>query len=141
MSASMTNTIELTPAEAFAAIALTAVAADGVITDSESQIIRSTLKRMDLFNDYTAETKTEMIQRLLEQIQSHGYESLMQAAISKLPANLKDTAFAVATDIILSDGDLANEEEELLNALYNALGLSEDLATKIIDVMLIKNKG
>ena len=47
----------------------------------------------------------------------------------------------MATDIILSDGDLADEEEELLNALYNALGISEDMATKIIDVMLIKNKG
>ena len=141
MSTSMTNAIELTPAEAFAAIALTAVAADGVITDSESQIIKSTLARMDLFNDYSSETKTEMMQRLLEQIQSHGYDSLMQAAIAKLPENLKDTAFAVATDIILSDGDLADEEEELLNALYNALDLSEELATKIIDVMLIKNKG
>ncbi|MEB3278005.1 MAG: tellurite resistance TerB family protein [Lyngbya sp.] len=141
MSTSMTNAIELTPAEAFAAIALTAVAADGVITDSESQIIKSTLARMDLFNDYSSETKTEMMQRLLEQIQSRGYDSLMQAAIAKLPENLKDTAFAVATDIILSDGDLADEEEELLNALYNALDLSEELATKIIDVMLIKNKG
>ncbi|WP_413165120.1 tellurite resistance TerB family protein [Capilliphycus salinus ALCB114379] len=141
MSTSMTNAIELTPAEAFAAIALTAVAADGVITDSESQIIKSTLKRMNLFNDYTAETKTEMMQRLLEQIQEKGYEVVMQSAIAKLPANLKDTAFAVATDIILSDGDLADEEEELLNALYNALGISEEMATKIIDVMLIKNKG
>jgi uncharacterized tellurite resistance protein B-like protein len=141
MSSSMTNTIELTPAEAFAAIALTAVAADGIITDSESQIIKSTLARMDLFGEYTAENKTQMIQRLLEQIEKHGYEPLMQSAITKLPANLKDTAFAVATDIILSDGDLADEEEELLNALYNALGISEDMATKIIDVMLIKNKG
>ncbi|EAW36838.1 hypothetical protein L8106_26792 [Lyngbya sp. PCC 8106] len=137
----MTNTIELTPAEAFAAIALTAVAADGIITDSESQIIKSTLARMDLFGEYTAENKTKMIQRLLEQIENQGYEPLMQSAITKLPANLKDTAFAVATDIILSDGDLADEEEELLNALYNALGISEEMATKIIDVMLIKNKG
>jgi tellurite resistance protein len=141
MSTSMSNAIELTPAEAFAAIALTAVAADGMITDSESQIIKTTFKRMDLFSGYTAESKTEMIQRLLDQIQEKGYEVVMQSAIAKLPGNLKDTAFAVATDIILSDGDLADEEEELLNALYNALGIEEEMATKIIDVMLIKNKG
>ena len=141
MSPSTTNAIELTPAEAFAAITLTAVAADGKITDSESQIIKSTLRRMDLFGDYTAETKTEMIEKLLEQIQNHGYDALMEAAIAKLPENLKDTAFAVATDIVLSDGDLTDEEEQLLNALYNALDLDKDIATKIIDVMLIKNKG
>ncbi len=141
MSPSMTNAIELTPAEAFAAIALTAVAADGMITDSESQIIKTTFKRMELFKGYTAESKTEMIQRLLEQIQGKGYEAIMQSAIAKLPENLKETAFAVATDIVLSDGDLADEEEELLNALYNALEIKEDVATKIIDVMLIKNRG
>ncbi|MDY7023534.1 MAG: tellurite resistance TerB family protein [Cyanobacteriota bacterium] len=141
MSTSMSSTIELTPPQAFAAIALTAVAADGVITDSESQIVKSTLARMELFSHYSKEAKSEMLQQLLEQIKNSGYESLMQAAIAKLPADLKDTAFAVATDIILSDGDLADEEEQLLNALYSALEISEDVANKIIDVMQIKNKG
>ncbi|MDP8933970.1 MAG: Tellurite resistance protein TerB, partial [Cyanobacteriota bacterium] len=41
----------------------------------------------------------------------------------------------------LADGEVSEEEEQLLNDLYSALGLSEDIALKIIDVMLIKNKG
>ncbi|MGL5082221.1 MAG: tellurite resistance TerB family protein [Microcoleaceae cyanobacterium] len=141
MSTAPSNAVELTPAEAFAAIALTAVAADGVITNSESQILRTTFTRMQLFQGYSAESKNEMLDRLLSQIKLEGYETLMKTAITKLPQDLRETAFAVATDITLSDGELADEEESLLDALYNSLGLSEEVANKIIDVMLIKNKG
>jgi tellurite resistance protein len=58
-----------------------------------------------------------------------------------LPDELKETVFAVTTDIALADGEVSQEEEQLLNDLYSALGLSEEIALKIIDVMLIKNKG
>ncbi|NJK39654.1 MAG: tellurite resistance TerB family protein [Oscillatoriales cyanobacterium RM2_1_1] len=141
MSSSASHTINLTPAEAFAAIALVAIAADGVIANSESQILRATFARMQLFQDYSAESKNEMLTRLLDQIKQQGYEALMKVAVQKIPPDLKETAFAVATDITLSDGELADEEEQLLDALYNSLGLSEEIAAKIIDVMLIKNKG
>ena len=49
--------------------------------------------------------------------------------------------FAVSTDLVLVDGNLAEEEEQLLNELYNALEISETVANNIIDVMMIKNKG
>jgi len=47
----------------------------------------------------------------------------------------------VTTDIALADGEVSEEEEQLLNDLYGALGISEEVALNIIDVMLIKNKG
>jgi len=61
--------------------------------------------------------------------------------LATLPDELKETVFAVTTDMALADGEVSEEEEQLLNDLYSALGLSEDIALKIIDVMLIKNKG
>lgn len=140
-SPSTTSTIELTPPEAFAAIALTAVAADGVIQAEEAQIIQTTLARMELFKPYSEDAKREMLDRLLGYINQQGYDTLLKAAIVKLPSELRETAFAVATDITLSDGDLAEEEENLLNDLYNSLKISEETATKIIDVLLIKNQG
>jgi tellurite resistance protein len=140
-AASQTANIQLSPAEAFAAIALTAVAADGYITGSETQIINTTLSRMQLFSQYSEEEKRSMIDRLFCQIQEQGYDMLMAAAIAQLPGNLKETVFAIATDITLADGELSEEEENLLNALYNSLEIEEEMATKIIDVMLIKNRG
>ncbi|MGB3533037.1 MAG: tellurite resistance TerB family protein [Microcoleaceae cyanobacterium] len=140
-TASQTANIQLSPAEAFAAIALTAVAADGYVTGSETQIINTTLSRMQLFSEYSEEEKRSMIDRLFCQIQQQGYDTLMTAAIAQLPGNLKETVFAIATDITLADGELSEEEENLLNALYSSLEISEEMATKIIDVMLIKNRG
>ncbi|MGF1493594.1 MAG: tellurite resistance TerB family protein [Microcoleaceae cyanobacterium] len=141
MSSAPSQTIELTPAEAFAAIALITVAADGIIASGESGALRTTLARMQLFNNYSADEKTKMLDKLLDQIKTHGCDVLLQSATGKLPVELKETVFAVATDIALSDGELADEEERILDSLYNSLGLSEEMATKIIDVMLIKNKG
>ena len=133
--------IQLEPAEAFAAIALIAVAADGVITRSESQGINNIFSRMQLFSDYPKERKTEMQDRLLGMIKNKEIKPLFDAAVAKLPKELRETVFAVTTDLVLVDGDLAEEEEQLLNELYNALEISEEVATKIIDVMMIKNKG
>ncbi|MGD1711976.1 tellurite resistance TerB family protein [Hydrocoleum sp. CS-953] len=133
--------IKLEPAEAFAAIALISVAADGIITESEKQGISNIFSRMELFSNYSEESKREMLDRLLGMIKNKEIKPLFDAAVVKLPKELRETVFAVSTDLVLVDGDLAEEEEQLLNELYNTLEISEAVATKIIDVMMIKNKG
>jgi len=47
---------------------------------------------------------------------------------------------ALAAELILSDGIITVEEKELLEYLTLKLGIEEALASKIIEVMLIKNK-
>ncbi len=133
--------ITLGPAEAFAAIALIAVAADGYITDNEAQAISTVLSRMQMFRSYPADVVRKMLDRLLSILQRDGVGELFNAAIAVIPHDLKETAFAVATDIVLADGEVTKEEEKLLNDLCRALEISEDMAVKIIEVMLIKNKG
>ncbi|WP_341732585.1 tellurite resistance TerB family protein [Microcoleus sp. EPA2] len=133
--------VTLGPAEAFAAIALIAVAADGYINENESQVLSMTLSRMQLFRSYPNDVMKKMLDRLLMLLQRQGVQVLFNAALATLPDELKETVFAVTTDIALADGEVSQEEEQLLNDLYIALGLSEEIAIKIIDVMLIKNKG
>ena len=135
------NETTLGPAEAFAAIALIAVAADGYMTDSETQVISTSLSRMQLFSSYPEKAMLKMIDKLLDSLQRDGVDVLFNAAIATLPDDLKETAFAVATDIILSDGEVTDEEENFLNDLHHLLEIPEEIALKIIDVMLIKNKG
>jgi Tellurite resistance protein TerB len=117
------------------------LAADGYINDSESQAISMTLSRMQLFRSYPNDVMRKMLDRLLIILQRQGVAVLFNAALATLPDELKETVFAVTTDIALADGEVSEEEEQLLNDLYAALGLSEEVALKIIDVMLIKNKG
>lgn len=133
--------VTLGPAEAFAAIALIAVAADGYINENESQVLSMTLSRMQLFRSYPNDVMKKMLDRLLMLLQRQGVQVLFNAALATLPDELKETVFAVTTDIALADGEVSQEEEQLLNDLYIALGISEEIAIKIIDVMLIKNKG
>lgn len=133
--------ITLGPAEAFAAIALIAVAADGYAADSEERVLMTTLSRMQLYRSYPADVLEKMIDRLLNNLQRKGPDSLLAAAIASLPHELQETVFAVTADIVLSDGEVTEEEEEFLNLLYHALEIPEETALKIIEVMLIKNRG
>ncbi len=133
--------IKLEPAEAFVAIALIAVAADRIITESEKEGINKIFSRMELFSNYSEERRREILDRLLGMIKNKEIKPLFDAAVAKLPKELKETVFAVSTDLVLVDGEPTEEEEQLLNELYSALEISEEVATKIIDVMMIKNKG
>jgi hypothetical protein len=133
--------VALGPAEAFAALALIAVAADGYLAESEAQVLNAALSRMHLFRSYSGDVMASMYDRLLGILRRQGSNALFNLAVETLPHDLYNTAFAIVTDIVLADGEISSEEEKLLNDLYHALDLSEDIAVKIIDVMLIKNKG
>lgn len=133
--------VGLGPAEAFAAIALLAIAADGYAADAEIQGIMTSLSRMQLFRSYPGDVMRKMFDRLQGIIQRQGAEGLFNAAVVALPDELRETVFAVTTDLILADGEVTQEEEKLLNDLCRALEITEQTALKIIDVMLIKNRG
>jgi len=135
------SNMTLSPAEAFAAIALLAVAADGYLADEEGQVLSTTLSRMQLFRSYPGDVMRRMFDRLLGILNKQGSKTLFNLAVDTLPHDLYETVFAVTTDIVLADGEVTNEEEKLLTDLCSALEIDEKTAVKIIDVMLIKNKG
>ncbi|TBR57633.1 Tellurite resistance protein TerB [Mastigocladus laminosus UU774] len=130
-----------TPAEAFAAITLAATASDGYLSEEEARAISSTLSRMRLFRSYSHDVIIRMFDKLLGILKGDGIDVLFNAAKDSLPNDLREAAFAVATDLVLSDGIVSQEERDFLNDLYQALGISSDIATQIVQVMLIKNKG
>ena len=82
--------IKLEPAEAFAAIALIAVAADDVITASESQAITTLFSRMELFSKYSEEGLREMTDKLLNIIKNKDIKPLFEAAVAVVPQDLKE---------------------------------------------------
>ncbi len=130
-----------TPAEAFAAITLAATASDGYLSEEEARAISSTLSRMRLFRSYSHDVMMRMFEKLLGILKSEGIDFLFNAAKDSLPHDLREAAFAVATDLVLADGVVFQEERDFLNDLYQALGISSDIATQIVQVMLIKNRG
>ena len=135
------NETSFSPAEAFAAITLATVAADGYLSDDEALVMMSSLTRMELFRSYSSDVMRRLFDKLCGITKRQGNEVLLKKAIASLPNHLHDTAFAIATDLILADGKVTTEEENLLHYLYNQLNINEEQAKTIVDVMIIKNKG
>jgi len=136
-----TKALTLGPAEGFAAIMLLVVAADGYLADDEARLLNITLQRMKLFRSYSSDVMERMIDNLCGILRREGAETLFTAAVATLPHDLYATTFAIATDLVLADGEVSYEEEELLGSLHRALDLSDEEASQIIEVMLIKNQG
>jgi len=132
---------KLSKEEAFAAVSLVTIAADGVITEEEVRSMFVHLYRMKMFAGFNDKQFSNMLSKLANIVRKQGLEALVAMSRESLPENLKATAFAVATDLALADGDIAEEEKHLLTKVQQSLGLSEDEAVKIIEVMMIKNRG
>lgn len=132
---------ELTPAEAFAAVALVAIAADGYLSDQEGNDMTMLLSRMQLFRNYSNDVMHRMFDKLLAMLKQHGPGELINLAKNDLPQDLRETAFAIATDLVLSDGTVTSQEQAFLDDLYRILDIPGDTALQIVQVMTIKNRG
>ena len=130
----------LNPAEAFAVIILMATASDGYLSIEKADYITFVLSRMKLFKSYPHEMMNKLFEKILGILQGDGFNTLFNAAKDSLPQDLREAAFAVATDLVLADGIVAEEEKNFLNDLYQALGVSSEIAIQIIQVILIKNR-
>ncbi len=136
-----TGSDKLDAREGFAGIVLGAVAADGVITTEEALGLSSTFSRMKLFQGMTEKDLRKGLEKLSTIAQNKGADALIQQAAAAVPQDLKTTAFAVAADLLLSDGVVAQTEKTFLEKLQRALGVPEELAVKVVDVVALKNKG
>lgn len=132
---------DLIPAEAFAGILLVAITADGYLEPEESRGFMLTLYKMKLFQSYAKDRISRMIAKAAEIAQTTKSDTLLNLSARCLPEHLHETAFAVATDLILSDGEVSEADEYILQKMCNYLSISQDRANKIVEVMIIKNRG
>lgn len=133
--------IELTEREAVAAILLVVVAADGHVSDDEARQFNSVVNRMQLFQAQSGTDFSAMIDKLVGLIKKHGANFLVERASCVIAVGLRDTVFALATDLIFADGSVEDEEKALLEHIQKELEVSDELAVKIIEVLQIKNRG
>ena len=53
----------------------------------------------------------------------------------------KETVFALALEVLLADGILEKEEKNVIEVLSKLLKIDVGMASKIIEVIFLKNKG
>jgi uncharacterized membrane protein YebE (DUF533 family) len=81
------------------------------------------------------------LKKLVTILNNEGVGGLVAIAKSSLPDELRETAFVCATDIALADGVIEDNEKKLLEELQQVLGISDEIGQKILQVMMIKNRG
>jgi len=128
-------------AEALASIAMVAIAADGYMAEQEGQDMTMLLSRMSLFSSYSSDALNQLFDLLLDRLKQEGPGILVSEAKAALSQELRETAFAIATDLVLSDRTVTPQEQAFLEDLYRILDIPSTTAQQIVQVMTIKNRG
>ena len=137
----ITETILSGKTGAFAGVVFAAVASDERITDKELNYLRIILSRMRLFEGWSDSQYQSLFDKLNDILKKQGFDTLLEKSIGALAPKLYQTVFAISVDLVLADGIVTREEKDFLYDLQQKLGMETDLATRIIEVIIIKNRG
>lgn len=128
-------TKSLSAADGFAAVALAAVCWDGVLSMAGSRTLRHALDYGEPFRQYSDHEMVQLLNELMARLRTQGAQHLMVDAASALSSSQRSTAFAVAAEIMRSDGELHDDERNILGNLAAVLDLEESLTNDILHVM------
>jgi tellurite resistance protein len=126
--------------EAFAVVAIGAIAADGTI--SEDEILRTAINLASLPGFRTMDFKemAEVLNRAAAIVKRRGVSAVMPVAKEALSKEQAEQALFLAADLVLSDGAVEKDERLFLEELRGFLGVDESTALKIVEVVIIKNR-
>lgn len=119
------SNLSMDSATAFAAIALAAVSWDGVLTMAGSRALRHSLDYRKPYQHYGQKAMVALMDSLLAELRRVGPQHLMVEAAEQLNPRQRATAYAVAAEIMRSDGPLQDDERNILTNLAITLDLRE----------------
>jgi len=121
--------------KAFAAIALAAVSWDGVLSMAGSRALRHALDYRKPFSTYKDEQMAGLLDELLAGLRGKGSQHLMVEAAQVLSPQQRNTAYAMAVEIMRSDGPLVADERNILSNLATVLELDQLTTASVHSVM------
>lgn len=127
------------PAEAFAAIALAAVACDGELAALEARRLRQQLEFRQPYRSLSDSAMEQLLDRLLRILRQQGCDALVTQAVSWLEPAQRETALAVAADLTNADHVETGEERRFLQQLAQQLGISDERSALILEVIGVLN--
>ena len=133
-------TLTLSRSEAIAAVLAGAVAVDGVSGTEETRRLNEVLATARWVLGLSEDQVAGAAKRGLDLIATHGLPAVLKASADAIPPDLCATTFALAVDLVLADGRLGSLENTFIDQLQTALQIDGELARKILDVLLIKNR-
>ena len=132
--------LPMTPAEAFAAVALVAVACDGVLDREEARALRGQLEPRTPFRDQSESAMGELFDGLLQTLRTQGADPLLAEALGHLTPDQQETALAMAAQLVHADRVVEPAEQELLKRMANQLSVPAERSQQILDVIAVLNR-
>lgn len=127
-------------AEAFAAIALVAVACDGVVDPLEARLLRAQLDGRQPYSEQSEESMGRLFEALLDQLHSEGWRALISLAIPALSMDQQETALAMAAHLVHGDQSLSAEENGLLTEMASLMALPAQRSAQILEVIAVLHR-
>ena len=127
-------------ADAFAAIALAAIAADGELSAVEARALRQQLEFRQPFRRFSDQQMGELLDRVLAQLRGSSCEALVKQATPLLSVEQRETALAVAAHLIHADHIETQSELSFLAQLQEAFGLDAIRSASILEVISLLHR-
>lgn len=122
-------------------VAYCAAFADGTLGAEEDERLEEHLAECRALKGVDEDALAAARRRVSEIASRDGDAALLAQASASLAPPLRETAFCLAADIVLADGEVQAEERAFLDRLRRALGVHDALASRIVEVVLIRNRG
>ena len=126
----------MTDAEAFASIALAAVACDGTLGREEAHALRRSLEFRSPYRDRTEQEMGSLFDRLLVTLREQGVDQLVNEALPALTPIQQETALAVAVQLTHADREVSDAESRFLKQLCERLTLPEGRAVLVMEAIM-----
>lgn len=107
-------------------------AADRDMTDAELGTIGDIVQHLPVFKGYDAETLPQTASVCVDLLSGdNGLEHTLDVIRAALPERLRETAYALACDIVAADGEATQEELRILELLRHRLNMERLVAAAI----------
>ncbi len=118
-----------TPQDALAATMILTAAADGALSQAESDAVAHAMVGLPAFRGYGQGRMGEISAIVVEMLaEDSGIDQALTLIDQALPPALRETALALACDVAAADGAIQDEEAELLRLLRRRLGIDRLVA-------------
>ncbi|GCE65467.1 tellurite resistance protein TerB [cyanobiont of Ornithocercus magnificus] len=126
--------------EAFAAVALAAIACDDALNHDEAHSLRQQLEHRTPYNTYSDKEIGELFDNLLLKIRQGGVYALVDHALPVLTACQQESALAVAAQLAYADRTISKAERNFLEYLSGRLSIPKQDAQRIIAAIEALNR-
>jgi len=107
-------------------------AADSEMPDAELRVIGDIVGDLPVFRDFDNSELPKVLNDCTELInRENGLEETLKVIKTALPARLRETAYAIACDLVAADGAATQEELRILELIRHCLNIDPLIAAAV----------